>query len=162
MTSYGYDAHGRISQVTDPPRAVYNQETGQTEVLQEVRNFTPSDTGYALINQSETGTPDQPATSVPKSAELLDSVSYGRGSRSGHTDKWGYWLDETDGLGRTTSYERDSAGRVTRLIYPDGDCVVYSYDSVGNVLSEIRAECSDLTDITLISLHKQGQKGFCS
>ncbi|MEW5885007.1 MAG: RHS repeat protein, partial [Armatimonadota bacterium] len=39
----------------------------------------------------------------------------------------------TDPLGRTTSFERDLAGRVTRQVLPDGREILTSYDANGNV-----------------------------
>ena len=105
---------------------------------QTIRHFTPSDTAYQLINDSPLGEPDNPAPAVPTSDELLDGVQYGRGTRTGQTNKWGAWLTETDGVGRTTTYERDDANNLTRQTYPDGDCVEYSYDENGNRLTEDR------------------------
>ena len=79
VTSYTYDAYGRIHSVLESPRAVYDPATGQTTVIRETRIFTPSDTGYALINDSSIGTPVNPAPPVPKSAALIDRVVNGRG-----------------------------------------------------------------------------------
>ena len=145
VTGYTYDGYGRIATVTEPPRPVYDPATGQTEITQEVRTFAPSDTGYALINDSPLGDPDNPAPPVPTSADLVDRVDYGRGGRSGHTNKYGNWLDETDGEGRTTYYQRDETNNITRIDYPDGDCVEYTYDDMGNRLTENRmgaAQCA--------------------
>ena len=150
VTTHAYDSYGRIANITEPPRAVYDPDTGQVEVIQEVRNFTPSDTAYPLINDSPVGDPKNPAPPVPLSADLVDSVTYGRGGRSGHINKWGNWLDETDGIGRTTTYESDDRNNLTRKTYPNGDCVEYTYDegaprSQRNVLSEARmgaAQCA--------------------
>ena len=105
---------------------------------QTIRHFTPSDTAYQLINDSPLGEPDHPAPAVPTSDELLDGVQYGRGTRTGQTNKWGAWLTETVKKKRTTTYERDEANNITRLTYPDGDCVEYSYDENGNRLTEDR------------------------
>ena len=145
ITSYSYDSYGRIRQATYPPREVYDPATGQTTLRQEVRTFTNSDTGYPLINDSPHGTPANPAPAVLRSQDLVVRVQYGRGSRSGHVNKWGAWLDETDGLGRTTTYLRDERNNVLQQTEPDGDCVTYTYDAMGNVLTESRmaaAECA--------------------
>ncbi|MCP4590136.1 MAG: hypothetical protein GY842_05290, partial [bacterium] len=103
------------------------------------------DTGYPLINDSPVGDPDNPAPAVPTSTMLVDRVDYGRGGRSGHTDKWGYWVDETDGISRTTVYERDAAGQVTLKTLPNGDCVAYTYDLWGNVLTRERLAAEQCT-----------------
>ena len=144
ITSYSYDNYGRIRQATYPPREVYDPATGQTNLRQEVRTFTNSDTGYPLINDSPQSTPADPAGRAA-SQDLLVRVQYGRGSRSGHVNKWGAWLDETDGLGRTTTYVRDERNNVLKQTEPDGDCVEYTYDDMGNVLTESRmaaAQCA--------------------
>ncbi len=39
-----------------------------------------------------------------------------------------------DGLGRQTRFEADAAGRVTRVIYPDGTSAAYAYDAEGNLV----------------------------
>jgi RHS repeat-associated protein len=151
VTSYTYDAYGRIHSVLEPPRAVYDPATGQTHVIRETRAFTPSDTGYALINDSPVGSPQNPAPPVPTSAALVDRVVKGRGELSGHTNEWGNWLDETDGEGRTTYYERDAANNLTRQDNPDGTCSTYTYDSKGNRLSETRldtAHCAATKDLS--------------
>jgi RHS repeat-associated protein len=142
VTSYTYDAYGRIHSVLEPPRAVYDPATRQTTVLRETRIFTPSDTGYALINDSPVGSSQNPAPPVPKSAALVDRVVKGRGELSGHTNEWGNWLDETDGEGRTTYYQRDAANNLTRQDNSDGTCSLYTYDSKGNRLSETKLDAA--------------------
>ena len=69
-------------------------------------------------------------------------MEYGRGSVSGLTDRWGFWAVETDGLGRTTEYDRNLDGTVSKVIYPDGDCVEYVYDDDGNKVIETRMALS--------------------
>lgn len=138
VTSFGYDEYGRLSTHTGPQRTVYDPETGQTETMAEVKTFTPSDTAYPLINESPVGDPDNPAPPVPTSADLVDGVTYGRGGRSGHTNKWGNWLDETDGLGRTVTYEQDEANNVTKITLPGGDCMEVDYDANGRATSITR------------------------
>lgn len=136
VTDYAYDKYGRITTLTEPPRSVYNPATGAVETKRAVRTFTPSDTGYALINDSPVGDPANPAPAVPLSSTLIDRVVYGRGQRSGHTNRWGSWLDQTDGIGRTSVYTRDAENNITRINYPNGECVTYTYDSNANPLTE--------------------------
>jgi RHS repeat-associated protein len=136
VTDYAYDSYGRIKTVTEPARAVYNASTGATETKRTVRTFTPSDTGYALINDSPVGDPANPAPAVPKFTQLIDRVVYERGQRSGHTNRWGSWLDMTDGAARTTVYTYDTANNLTREVYPNGECVTYTYDTNANLLTE--------------------------
>jgi YD repeat-containing protein len=39
----------------------------------------------------------------------------------------------TDPLSRTTSYQYDSSGRLTRVTAPEGNYAAYSYDARGNL-----------------------------
>ncbi|WP_188452569.1 RHS repeat domain-containing protein, partial [Glycocaulis albus] len=61
----------------------------------------------------------------------------------GHTDvlvsnlSTGLPVSSTNGVGQTTSLEHDSHGRVTKVIYPEGNEVRYAYDARGNV-TEVR------------------------
>lgn len=149
VTSYSYDSYGRIRSATSPAREVVDPATGQSQVIQETRTFTPSDTGYPLINDSAVGTPAVPAPPVPTSAELVDRVDFGRGGRSGHTNAWGSWLDEIDGIGRTTAYQRDVANNLTRRTNPDGTCTGFTYDAAGNPLTRVEmnaAQCAGFRD----------------
>ncbi|MGB0384815.1 MAG: kelch repeat-containing protein [Ardenticatenaceae bacterium] len=138
VTSYDYDSYGRLHKHTGPQRAVYDPISTQTVLTQTIRTFTPSDTAYELLNNSPLGDPDNPAPPVITSDELIDGVRYGRGTRTGQTNKWGSWLNMTDGEGRSTSYERDDSNNITRKTLPDGDCVEYSYDDNGKQLTEDR------------------------
>ncbi|MEZ4837058.1 MAG: RHS repeat domain-containing protein [Caldilineaceae bacterium] len=51
---------------------------------------------------------------------------YGRGFRSGTMDRYGRWLSRTDAVGRTSTFERDKAGNLTRYIAPNGNCVDFT------------------------------------
>ena len=139
---YGYDRYGRVQEHTAPPRGVYNYATGTIEVRSEERTFTPSETGYALINDSPTGAPDNPAPAAPTSDELIARVDFGRGSISGQMNRWGAWQNLSDALGRTITFERDDANRITRRTEPDGDCVEFTYDSLGNRTSSTRMDAT--------------------
>lgn len=136
VTTYEYNDYGRITRIAEPLRTVYNVVTGQTEITQTVLYLTSSDTGYALLNGSPRGTPDDPAPPVITSGALVDRVDYGRGSQSGHTNKWGFWLDETDALGHTTYYTYDDYNNLTGVVFPDGDCAEFTYDEYAKMLSE--------------------------
>ncbi len=142
ITRHDFDQFGRITTLTEPPRAIYDPATDTTTVRREVKTFTPSDVNYALLNDSETGDPDNPAPAVPKTADLIDSVDYERGGRSGVTNQWGNWLQETDAIGRTTDYERDGKNNLTKVTYPDGDCVELQYDGRGNRLRQTEVAAS--------------------
>ena len=138
ISDYQYDDLGRLRQVTEPAREVYDPQNGTSSMVREVRTLTSSDTGYPLLNFGAAGTPASPGTPVPLSVQLVDKMIFGRGSVSGRTDRWGFWAYEKDGLGRLTRYFRNLDGTVDRLFTPDNNCVDYTYDERGNVLSEAR------------------------
>ncbi len=138
VSSYTYDAYGRIQSVTEPAQAVLDPTTGAVRIEAPTRTFAPSETSYALINASAAGSVDQPAPAVQRSADIVDRVTYSRGVRFGITNEWGSWLESTDALSRTTTYQRDAADRITRQTNPDGTCVEYTYNAVGSLLSEAR------------------------
>ncbi|MCP4357958.1 MAG: RHS repeat protein, partial [Chloroflexi bacterium] len=77
------------------------------------------------------------------STQLIDSITYGRGSISGLTNRWGNWIEFTDATSRTIQYARDRANNITQQTYPDGACDQFTYDSFGNVLSARRMGAAD-------------------
>lgn len=147
VTTHMYDEYGRVVEIIEPPRAVYDYDTGTTTIFQETRTFTHSDTDYALINDSIVGDPDNPAPPVPTSDQLIDVVTYGRGERSGITNQWGSWANVTDGEGRTTVFEHDGRNNLLRVDLPDGDCVEYSYDGRGNRVSEDHGDATQCAGV---------------
>lgn len=146
VTSYAYDDYGRITTITDPIREIYDPVTGTHSVTQTVRTITASETGYLLLNEMETGSFDVPVTGLPTSADLRDSVSYGRGGRSGLTNSFGSWTEVADGIGRITTISRDDANNILQRTAPDGDCEMFTYDALGNPLTRsILPACASRT-----------------
>ena len=69
-------------------------------------------------------------------ADRLTSESYTNGSTTLYSvaytlDAAGQRLSETDPSG-TTTYSYDDLYRLTKVVYPDGRTVTYSYDPTGN------------------------------
>jgi RHS repeat-associated protein len=131
-TEHVYDQYGRVTQVIEL----------MPDGTQEVTTLTTADTGYPLLNDSPIGDPDTPAPAVPTSADLIERIEDSQGSVSGHTDRWGRWLDETDENGDTTTYQRDDAGRVVQKTSPDGSCEEYDYDHLGNKVFSSRMDAT--------------------
>ncbi|MCZ7570272.1 MAG: hypothetical protein M5U01_17040 [Ardenticatenaceae bacterium] len=136
LTTYVYDAYGRITQVKLPPRPVYDPQTGQMSTVQEVHGYTPSDVAYQLVNEMDTGSPITPTDALITSTKLVDGVVFGRGGYQAHTNEWGSVTEVTDAAGKSTRYERDERNRITRATLPSGRCIEYTYDEKGNRLSE--------------------------
>ncbi|MCP4363077.1 MAG: RHS repeat protein, partial [Chloroflexi bacterium] len=163
ISSYAFDQYGRVLSDTRPVRAVYDPATGQTTSASETRTFAPSDTAFPLINNSPVGTPLAPAPAVPTTTQLVDSISYGRGSISGLTNRWGNWVERTDASGRTTTYERDRANNVYGLELNGGDCMDASYDNRGNLTSVARidgAECDQFNPTNAQRVHYTYEERF--
>ncbi|MEJ5312521.1 MAG: right-handed parallel beta-helix repeat-containing protein [Anaerolineae bacterium] len=132
VTGYGYDQYGRLAQSIAPATTVYTPATGETAMFQTVRTFAPGDSQGLINPYPAPGTPVSPASAAPTSTLLVDGVTYADGSaRTGHTNAWGQWTDQTDALGRTTVYTRDANNNLTGLVQPEGDCVVATYDAAG-------------------------------
>lgn len=58
-------------------------------------------------------------------------------------------LTDTDGLGRITSYQYDSFGRRTRITFPEGNYIHFTYDARGNITQtrSVAKSGSGLADI---------------
>jgi RHS repeat-associated protein/uncharacterized repeat protein (TIGR01451 family) len=134
LTSYGYDERGRVRQLELPPRPVHDPDTAAFTTTRQVHSYTPTDVAYQLANDLAPGDQITPTDALITSTALLAQVTYGGHQESFHTDAWGFATDRTDGLGRTTTYERDDAGRPIRVTYPEGNCTEYGYDTWGSVL----------------------------
>jgi RHS repeat-associated protein len=55
-------------------------------------------------------------------------------------DVAGRQLSETDALGRTTRFERDALGRLTRLVYPNGSAESTNYATQGDELIQFKTD----------------------
>ncbi|MCW5844574.1 MAG: right-handed parallel beta-helix repeat-containing protein, partial [Caldilinea sp.] len=144
IIAYSYDERGRVRRSTYPPRVVYDPVTGQGFIRQEQRGYTSEESAVPLISDYPSNSPAGPAPALPSPSDLTVRVEYGRGQSTGHLNQWGAWLDETDALGRMTTYAYDGRNNLIRKTFPDGDCVEYSYDTFGNQLREARmpaAQC---------------------
>ncbi len=146
-TTHIYDEYGRITQITEAPGVIFDAASGQSSAGQTATRFFPSDVAAPFLNDSATGTPDAPATTPPTAADITARVEYERGSLTGQLDTWGRWIEKTDALNQTTTYERDEAGRVLKRTNPDGSCEEFTYDALGNLLTTARmgATQCDLT-----------------
>lgn len=136
VSQYFYDQYGRLTAHRGPLHATYDHTSGITALNASMRTFTNSDTSYPLINNSTTGNPVEPAPQVTTSNDLVIHILYERGERSGFVDKWGNWLQYTNAIDQTISFERDNSGLIRRYTRADGSCINYVYDHNGHVLSE--------------------------
>jgi RHS repeat-associated protein len=143
ITTHVYDNYGRVTTIIDPVRTIYDPLTAETTITQTVRTITTIDSGYPLINDLPTGDPENPLPPAPQADDLTTSISYGRGERTGLMNKWGFYTSETDGLNRTTSYERNDRNERTGITYPDGDCRRLSYNEDGQIISDTQLSATE-------------------
>ncbi len=145
-TRYEY-VRGRIQRIQDPARPVFDPETGTTKIEIPIRDLRVQDNNPPPIEMAVVGTfssvggrssPSSPRPPAPKSREVKATIhAIGSGARiEGEFNKSGSWKTKTDALSRTTTFERDSADRITRYTEPDGDCTLFVYDFRGNVQVE--------------------------
>ena len=156
VTQYGYNRIGQQTDVTDPlgraTRNVYNHGWLQQTVygLGSVDQSTIT-LGYDLVGN----------LSVYNNNGVLTKYTYDRLNRvltvaernKTAATTYGYnaagqVLSVADELGRTTTYEYDTHGRVSKVIEPDPDgslstyqpaFTTYTYDAVGHLLTETDA-----------------------
>lgn len=94
------------------------------QVSSQVANFLPSEFSYdarGRLREVGTGAGDERRTSAYDYFQVGPSA--------------GFLQSITDGEGRTTAFEYDPAGRVTRQTLPDGRFVRFDYDPNGNLIS---------------------------
>jgi YD repeat-containing protein len=158
VTDYDYDDYGRVTKITSPDYRAYIDESGTTAVLKVVQDITYtnnlrlSSPGYdisanvqLLARSVEASTIYyQGNTAVSQSAEYAIYDGFGNtvlsstldtvdGSAewlsSNYTYIWQNMLEKTiDPLGNVTSYEYDSAGRVTKATDTYGNLSIAQYD----------------------------------
>ena len=150
MTTYAYDQQGYLIGVYDNSNKLiagvsYNHNIGQD--LNKVSmttdgNGNVSTYTYDNLNKKVTIT----ASDGKQIIQDYDDVFYmtkeqdaeGKTSFTAYPDenKYGEPVSITDRNGKTTSYERDANGNITKTINPDGSIKVMTYDARNNLLSE--------------------------
>lgn len=146
VTTYVYDAAGRIQTTIQPPRPIYDPLTDSFEMAQEVQQYLPRDSIYPVFNGLPSGSPTAPLTPTIAAGQTLSSYIIMNGyTYTLRLNPQGALTGAVDPLGRETRIERDEHDRITRLVTPEGNCLEYTYDDKGNVTSESRmgpAQCA--------------------
>ncbi|WP_229954365.1 RHS repeat domain-containing protein [Parasphingorhabdus litoris] len=122
ITKYKYDSNDKLTAITPP---------GST-------------TDRASYSYNNTGTVSS-ATVAGVTSSYTYSINAGANektvvrTKAGSPETYVFYLDlnllksYTDNLSNTTTYTRDSSGRLTRITYPEGNYRELVYDSRGNV-----------------------------
>lgn len=120
-TSYGYDANGNRTTVTDPTGAI---TTTGYDALGRATSVTNA------LNQVTRSTYDG------NDNVLTTTDPLGKVSRHTYTDT-GLLAATTDPLGKTTSYGYDADGNRTSLTTPLGHKTTWTYDADGRMATEV-------------------------
>lgn len=131
-TTYGYNAVGNRTSVTDPlghaTTYAYNDGGELTTVTDPLGNAQGADP-----------TQHQISLSYDRDGNLLSVTD-----QDGHTTSYAYdhadrRISSADAVGRTTSWTLDPIGQRTQTAAPDNSVTNYAYDSVGNLISRTDA-----------------------
>lgn len=121
VTSYQYDHQNRAVGSSLPDSA--NRAIAPSQVL-------------ALTSIPGSTTKENPSQIVLEQ-EAITRFTDGEGNISAYiTDRFGRMTSSTDAIGRVSTMVRDDNGLITQLTRANGAQVTYSYDQLGNVLSQ--------------------------
>lgn len=150
VTSFQYDAQGRMTRRTSPrgfnTRYEYANGLRVTRVSEPYGNNTPLDTartqfvawderGLSLGATYQTAVDTGSAFTVirgPRYPAVPDTARF-------DVDRWGAPTRAMNSMGHTTTYTRSDAASpalITRLTYPNGRVVKLSWNGRGNLLSQ--------------------------
>ncbi len=121
-----FDAASRRWAVNTPVgRTVTTTVDGQSRPLtQAVAGLAPVTTSY-----DDRGRPESVQQGSGNEARMTTFGYHDSGAQAG------YLATVTDALGRTVSFTRDAAGRITEQTGPDGRTIGYQYDARGNLIA---------------------------
>ncbi len=142
-TTYTRDASGRVTKITYPDTSYEDYNYGAHGLLTSVREKNGTFTVHSYDTTANSPTAGlrltttrglAAATSDPSTGETTAYTWHLPGNASGSPVR--LLASVTDPRGRTTSYEYDHAGRVTKTTYPDNSFRQLAYDTFGNKTTE--------------------------
>ena len=156
-TTYGYDARGNLTTITDPRGKVTTQTfdvldrmTRQLQPPSSTGGTRPSiGVGYDGLDQVRSVTdPRNLATTY-----AVDGLGNATGQTSPDTgitnrtfDASGNLATETDARGKTTTFSYDALNRLTRAAYPTGTATVLEWDGGATPTANARGRLTRITD----------------
>ncbi|GAF84076.1 unnamed protein product, partial [marine sediment metagenome] len=126
ITTYEYDQVNRLLSITDPSSNVTTYEYDNAGRRTKLTNQNSVNTTYTydaanrLLN----------LTNTKSNEDVISSYSY-------QYDNVGNKLNMTEVDGNITCYEYDAMDRLINVAYPDGSTTQYTYDGVGNRLTQV-------------------------
>jgi RHS repeat-associated protein len=153
VTTFEYDARGNRIAVVD---AANNRTEFTYDVMNRLTRVTNPDstfTQFAYDNRgrrtSVTDANNKVTTYAYDDADRLTSVTDAQTPTAGVTtyayDTENNLTSITDALSRTTTFEYDARGRVTKTIFPSTLYETYNYDNLGNLLSKVDRKNQTIT-----------------
>ena len=148
-TSYVYDGFGQVIQITCPDTGttIYHLDAAGNVISQKDARGVVTKWTYDALNRVTSETfPATPAENITYTYDSTKGGNKGIGRLTGFTDQSGPTRLKYDDLGNViavtqvigdqkykTAYAYNLAGNVTRITYPSGLIVNYSYDSQGRI-----------------------------
>jgi len=166
VTTYGYDAHGNRTSVTD---ALSHQTTFTYDSMDRLTKITYPDTtttqfayDYRGRRTSVTDQNGKVTTYAYDDADRLTTVT--DAATPGNVTTYGYDTESNltsiqDANSRTTSFNYDAFGRVTKTTFPSGYIETYGYDADNNLTGKTDRKNQTIT-YTYDQLNRLLQKAY--
>lgn len=130
ITSYDYDAAGRLREVVDPKGTTTYEYDAAGQLAATLGPRLAPD-GVTPLKTSNTHWPDGALKTVTEPAGNLAGASPGSYTTTHAYDAAGQLKSVTDAAGNLTSYDYDPAGNQTQVTDPTGAATTFSYDTLG-------------------------------
>ncbi len=141
VTLYSYDLSGQLTKVTDALGQVETYEYDQYGRLitkTDRDNYATSYTYNALGAVTKVGYADGRSVEFAyNELNQLSAINDWLGKTTLENDILGRLTKVTDYKNRTVSYEYNSIGEKTKLVYPDGREAIYNYDEDAKLVSVV-------------------------
>jgi YD repeat-containing protein len=126
-TTYGYNFSGALSLLTFPPVPIFSPTPPSPVTVKPTESHYP---------WQEVGVPYSATATTPAPAPLADTVQARIHDSRGyvtslHVDRFGAITQETDPLGRVTTFTRDTNSLVVRDSFPSGGVDSVAYNASG-------------------------------
>ena len=160
-TSYGYDAQGNLTQVTDPNGLATNKAYDALNRLVQTTDPKGAVTSFRYDLKGRLSSVTDPRAlgdelrqQRARPADLRHQPRHRRDDED--LRPAGNVLTSTDARGKTTSYSYDALNRVVRQLFANGAVVAFQYDQGANGVGRLTG-MTDPTGTTSWSYNRHGQ-----